>query len=115
MTKKLISKLKGIPASYGIVKGKVKVVCNPRDINKLKSSEILVTKFTNPLFTPAILKASAIITDTGGKLCHAAIVAREFGIACVVGTEKATRVLRDGMNVIVDGEKGIIYYKNGQH
>lgn len=107
----MMNKLKGIAASYGLAKGKIKILYNAKDIGKLKDGEILVTKFTNPLFTPAILKASAIITDTGGETCHGAIVARELGIPCVVGTEKATKILKDGINVIVDGKRGIIYYE----
>ena len=103
--------LKGIAASYGIARGRVKVIHNPEDRGKLKAGEILVTTFTSPLLTPALLKASAIVTDTGGKTCHGAIIARELGIPCVVGTEKATKVLRDGMEIIVDGEKGVIYYE----
>lgn len=101
--------LKGIGASHGRVKGKVKIVLDPKDVDKVNEGDVLVTVMTNPLFTIAIENAKAIITDVGGLLCHAAIVARELGIPCVVGTEKATKVLEDGMEVIVDGEKGIVY------
>lgn len=101
--------LKGIGASRGIARGKVKVVLDPKDVSKVKDGEILVTVMTNPLFTTAMAKARAIVTDVGGLLCHAAIVSRELGIPCVVGTEKATKVLKDGMEVIVDGSKGVIY------
>lgn len=106
----MMKQLKGIGASYGIAQGKVRVILNPKNIDKLKEGEILVTKFTNPLFTPAILKASAIVTDTGGKLSHGAIIARELGKPCIVGTEKATKVFKNGMKIIVDGERGEIYY-----
>jgi len=101
--------LKGTPASPGVAEGKVRIIINPEHINKMQSKEILVAPFTNPLYTPAILKASAIITDKGGMMCHAAIIAREFGVPCVAGTENATKKLIDGMKVIVDGEKGIVY------
>lgn len=101
--------LKGTPASPGKVRQKVKVIIGPEYMEKMENKDILVTPFTNPLFTPVFLKASAIITDKGGMMCHAAILAREFGIPCVTGTEEATRKLRDGMEVTVDGERGIVY------
>lgn len=101
--------LEGVAVGQGRVKGKVKVITKPENTGKVKEGNILVAEFTNPLFTPAILKASAIITDKGGKTCHAALVAREFGIPCVVGTEKATKELENDMEVIVDGSEGIIY------
>ncbi len=101
--------LKGIGASEGRIKGKVVIILTPKEVSKIKSGNILVTQTTNPLFTPALLKAAALITDTGGKLCHGAVVARELGIACIVGTGKATKVLKDGMEIVIDGKKGIIY------
>lgn len=101
--------LSGIPASPGAARGKVKIIMGPEHLDKMKDKDVLVTPFTNPLFTPAILKASAIITDEGGMTCHAAIVAREFGIPCVTGTQQATKKLTDKMEVNVDGERGLIY------
>lgn len=101
--------LKGTPASPGEVRGKVKIIIEPEDTGKIEYKDILVTPFTNPLFIPAILKALAIITDEGGMMCHAAIVSREFGIPCVTGTGQATKKLADEMEVIVDGERGLIY------
>lgn len=105
--KKII--LKGIPASTGIAKGKVKIILDPSQNSKMEEGCILVTRITNPLYTPSILKAGAIITDEGGQLCHSAIIARELNIPAVVGTEKATTILKDGIKVIIDGDKGIIY------
>ena len=98
-----------MPASKGKVQGKVKIILDPNDSYKLKEGEILVTIMTNPLFVPAMKKAVAIVTDVGSQLCHAAIVSRELGIPCVVATKKATKVLKDGMEVIVDGSKGKVY------
>jgi pyruvate,water dikinase len=69
----------------------------------------MVTVMTDPDYTPFVIKASAIVTNTGGMLCHAAIVSRELRKPCVVGTKNATTVLKDGMMVTVDGLKGIIY------
>jgi len=100
--------LKGMPASAGKAKGKVKIILDPEKINKMKEGDILVTEMTNPLFVPAMKKAVAIVTDVGGQLSHAAIVSREFGIPCVVATKKATKTLKDGMEVIVDGSKGLV-------
>ena len=75
---------------------------------KIEKGEILVTPMTNPKYLPAIHKSSAIITDQGGTLCHAAIVAREFNIPCIVGTKIATQALHDGDLVEVDATKGMI-------
>ena len=104
--------LEGLGASPGVVKGKVKIILTPREANKMKEGEILVTVMTNPLYVTAIQRAKAIITDVGGMICHAAIVARELGIPCVVGTKKATKTLKDGVEVIVDGSEGKIYLSN---
>ncbi len=104
--------LKGIPASAGIAKGKVKIILDPSENSKMKKGDILVTEMTNPLFLPAIQRAKAIITDVGGLLCHAAIVSRELGIPCVVGTKRATKILKDNQKIKVDGEKGTIYQDN---
>jgi pyruvate,water dikinase len=101
--------LKGIGASPGVVRGKVKIILTPMEIWKLNEGEILVTTMTNPMYLSAIKKAKAIITDIGGMICHAAIVSRELGIPCVTATGNATKVLKDGMEVIVDGTKGFIY------
>lgn len=104
--------LKGIAASAGVIKGKVKVILDPEETNKMDKGEVLVTTETTPEYISAILKASAIITDFGGVLSHPAIVAREMGIPGVVGTFKATKVLKDGMEVVVDGQKGIVFQKD---
>lgn len=101
--------LRGIGASAGVITGAVRLILDSSHNSKMKKGDVLVTTFTNPLFTPAILKASAIVTDEGSIMCHAAIVSREFGIPCVVGTKKATEALTDNMEVTVDGKKGIVY------
>ena len=101
--------LKGIPASTGVMKGKVKIILDPSDNSKMRKGDILVTEMTNPLFVPAIQKAKAIVTDVGGLLSHAAIVSRELGIPCVVGTKKATKILKDNQKIIVNATKGEIY------
>lgn len=105
--------VKGLPASPGLVAGKVHVITNPEDIEKFKKGEILVTPMTSPDWVPAMKKAVAIITDAGGMTCHASIVSRELGIPCVVGTKsrsvEATLTLKDGQDVTVDAQNGIIY------
>ena len=102
------SKLKGMPVCPGFVKGTVKIIEKIEDIYKMKEGDILVSHITYPTLVPAMKKASAIITNVGGFICHAAIIARELGIPCVVGTKYATKVLHDGDLVEVDADKGII-------
>ncbi len=101
--------LRGLGASPGIGVGKVKIVLSKDEISKVEEGDVLVTTMTTPDMVPAMKKASAIVTDEGGLTCHAAIVSRELGVPAVVGTEKATKVLKDGMVVTVDGEKGVVY------
>ncbi len=101
--------LKGLGASPGIGVGKVKIIMSEKEINKVQPGDILVTTMTTPDMVPAMKRAAAIITDEGGLTCHAAIVSRELGIPAVVGTKEATKVLKDGMLVTVDGERGIVY------
>ncbi len=101
--------LKGLGASPGIGIGKVKIVLSQDEISKVEEGDVLVTTMTTPDMVPAMRKASAIVTDEGGLTCHAAIVSRELGVPAVVGTEKATKVLKDGMIVTVDGDKGVVY------
>jgi len=101
--------VKGLGASPGIGVGSVKVVLSSEEIGKVKDGDVLVTIMTTPDMVPAMRKVSAIVTDEGGLTCHAAIVSRELGIPAVVGTGNATKILRDGMMVTVDGEKGFVY------
>lgn len=100
--------IKGIPASKGVAKGTARVLFSLNELNKLQKGDILVTKATSPDWTPVINVVSAVITDLGGSLCHAAIVCREYGIPAVVGTSIATKVIKSGQEVEVDGGKGII-------
>jgi len=98
----------GDVASPGKAKGKVCIVNEVKDISKINKGDILVSEATNPNLMPAIKKAAAIVTDMGGLTCHAAIVSRELGIPCVIGTKVATKVLKDGDLVEVDANKGIV-------
>ncbi|MEM4508346.1 MAG: pyruvate, water dikinase [Archaeoglobaceae archaeon] len=101
--------LKGLGASPGFAVGEVKIVKSEKDISKVKEGNVLVAVMTTPDMVPAMKRASAIVTDEGGMTCHAAIVSRELGVPAVVGTKNATKLLKDGMVVTVDGEKGIVY------
>ena len=101
--------LRGETASGGVYAGKVKVVKDPSELDKIEKGDILVTRMTTPDMVPAMQKAGAIITDEGGMTCHAAIVSREMGTPCLVGTEHATQILKDGQEVTVDASGGMVY------
>jgi len=101
--------LSGAPASPGIASGPVKLVPDPSQIDKVYEGDILVAEMTTPDFVPAMKRAAAIVTDRGGRTAHAAIVSRELGIPCVVGTEQATSTLKDGQIITVDGSTGKVY------
>ena len=99
--------IKGIGVSPGKAFGKVKVIINVKDISRFQKGEILVTEMTTPDWVPAMKIAAAVITNLGGKTCHAAIVSRELGVPCIVGAENATKILKDGETVSVDGQRGL--------
>ncbi len=101
--------LHGAAASLGIASGPVKVIYKPSEIDKVLQGDVLVTEMTNPEFVPAMRRAAAIVTDTGGRTSHAAIISRELGIPCVVGSGTATSVLKTGQMITVDGRKGLVY------
>lgn len=102
------SVIKGKTVFAGIYKGKIRVVLKFADFKKIKKGEILVAPMTLPKYNQYIKKAGAIITDEGAVLSHAAILARENRIPCIIGTKIATKVLKDDDRVEVDAEKGII-------
>ncbi len=102
---------KGTSVGNKIATGKARVILNPKNIKDFKPGEVLVTGMTDPDWEPIMKIASAIVTDKGGRTSHAAIVSRELGIPCIVGTENATKKLKTGQMVTVDttGAEGIIY------
>jgi len=100
--------LTGVAASPGIAVGPVKIV-EASQIDKVKNGDVLVAEMTTPDFVPAMKRAAAIVTDRGGRTAHAAIVSRELGIPCVVGTGVATKTLSDGQEITVDGSGGEVY------
>ena len=101
--------LEGIPASPGIASGTVRLINEMSDLKKIKEGDILVTKMTNPDMVVSMQKSKAIVTDEGGRTAHAAIVSREMGIPAIVGTKNATRKLKDGQKITVDGSKGKVF------
>jgi len=101
--------LSGAAASPGVASGPVKIVPDPSQIDKVLEGDVLVAEMTPPDFVPAMKRASAIVTDRGGRTAHAAIVSRELGIPCVVGCENATATLSDGQIITVDGSNGKVY------
>ncbi len=103
-----VKEFSGQVASLGFAKGKVKLIFTPEDMQKFVTGDILVAISTNPDVVPAMRKAAAIITEQGGVTSHAAIVSRELGVPCVIGTKIATKILKDGDLVEVDANKGLI-------
>ncbi|MDH7508302.1 MAG: phosphoenolpyruvate synthase [Methanomassiliicoccales archaeon] len=101
--------VKGLAASPGIAQGPVKIYEETMSLDVVKPGDVLVTVMTTPDMVPAMTRASAIVTDEGGMTCHAAIVARELGIPCIVGATNATKILKNGMLVTVDGKMGVVY------
>ena len=100
--------VRGLGAAPGAAHGPVRVIATLADADRLREGEVLVTHMTAPDWVPLMRKAAAIVTDSGGMTCHAAIVSRELGIPCVVGTAEATKVLRDGEVVTVDATSGVV-------
>jgi pyruvate,water dikinase len=101
--------LRGSPAAPGIGSGPVRIVLDASKIDEVKKGDVLVAEMTTPDFVPAMKRAAGIVTDRGGRTCHAAIVSRELGIPCVVGTGDATQKLKSDQMVTVDGSKGNVY------
>lgn len=101
--------VRGLPASPGLGRGKVKNIKDISEIGRVEDGDILVTVMTNPDMVPAMRKAAAVVTDDGGRTCHAAIVSRELGIPCIVGSKTASQVLVEGMEVTVDASRGVVY------
>jgi len=100
--------VKGRAACLGKAQGKVKIVLSKEEVVKVKKGDILMTTMTSPDYIMAMKKASAIVTDEGGITCHAAIISRELGVPCIVGTGNATKIFKEGDLVKVDANKGII-------
>ena len=100
--------VKGLSGSAGVVRGTAKVLHSLDDASKLQPGDVLVTAFTEPPWTPLFATAAAVVTDNGGVLSHTAVVAREYRIPAVVGTNNATSTFKDGQLIEVDGNTGIV-------
>ena len=101
--------VRGLGASPGMASGKVKIVLDIDELDKIKDGDIMVTTMTTPDMVPAMRRASGIVTDEGGVTCHASIISRELGIPCVVGTGNATTTLVENDGVTLDGKKGLVF------
>tara|TARA_Y100000310_G_C20579688_1_gene762326 strand:- start:7 stop:342 length:336 start_codon:yes stop_codon:yes gene_type:complete len=105
-------KVTGRVASKGVngsINASVSLVLDEHKLDGIKKNTILVVSMTTPDFVPHLDKLVGIVTDVGGRTCHAAIVAREFNIPCIVGTGKATTIFKDGEFITLDVEKGEAY------
>ncbi len=102
------NEIKGFAASYGVVEGVARVVKSVEEIGRLQQGDILVCQVTNPTWAPIFQKISAAVSDIGGSMSHAAIVAREYGLPAVVGTGSATSKIKDGQRIRVDGGRGVV-------
>lgn len=100
--------LKGVAASPGCVSAPASVLHGPGDFGQMKAGDVLVAAITTPAWTPLFARAAAIVTDVGGPLSHGSIVAREYGIPAVLGTGEATRRIRSGQVITVDGSAGVV-------
>lgn len=105
---KNVKEFTGQTVQPGYAKGTVKIIIRAKDMPKMKQGDILVSIATDVDVVPAMKKAAAIITEQGGITSHAAIVSRELGTPCIIGTKIATKVLKDGDKVEVDANKGIV-------
>ena len=100
--------ISGYPASSGVVTGEAKVVMTLDEAGKIEPGDILVCQMTMPAWTPLFGTVAAVVSDSGGPLSHCAIVAREYQIPCVAGTQVGTSLIQDGMRIRVDGTTGIV-------
>ncbi len=103
--------VRGLPASPGVAAGVARVLFDPKspEAMEFKQGDVLITKMTDPDWVPLMKKAAAIITDEGGMTSHAAIVSRELGIPCIVGSGNATKVIQTGLEITVDASRGVVY------
>jgi pyruvate,water dikinase len=100
--------LSGVAASGGVAEGRARVVLHPDGLAQLEDGEILVAPSTSPSWTPVFARLAAAVSETGGVMCHAAIVAREYGLPAVVGAMNATSTINTGDRLRVDGNTGVV-------
>ncbi|WP_336183151.1 phosphoenolpyruvate synthase [Bacillus sp. 205(2023)] len=97
----------GLPVSSGVIEGRARVILNMEDAD-LEAGDILVTSFTDPSWTPLFVSIKGLVTEVGGLMTHGAVIAREYGLPAVVGVENATRLIKDGQRIRVNGTEGYI-------
>ncbi|MHC4831839.1 MAG: PEP-utilizing enzyme, partial [Planctomycetota bacterium] len=100
--------LVGLACSPGRVEGTAKVCLSLEDTQKVQPGDILVTRFTDPGWTPLFAMIAGVVTETGGLLAHAAVISREYGIPAVLALKGATKAIRDGDQIVVDGSRGVV-------
>lgn len=100
--------VRGVGAAPGTYAGTARVILDESEFDRIESGDVIVCKVTSPSWNVVCAQAGAIVTDFGGQLSHPAIIAREFGIPAVVGTQSATRTIPDGATVRVDGTAGTV-------
>lgn len=99
---------RGLPGSHGRIQGTARVISGLEEMDRIQPGDILVTKFTDTGWTSKFAMLSGVITEYGGVLCHAAIVSREYGIPCIIGTKDAMSLIKDGERILMDGGTGEI-------
>jgi len=99
----------GLPVSSGVIEGRARVILNMEDAD-LEDGDILVTSFTDPGWTPLFVSIKALVTEVGGLMTHGAVIAREYGLPAVVGVENATKLIKDGQRIRVNGADGYIEF-----
>ncbi|WP_254640038.1 PEP-utilizing enzyme, partial [Chitinophaga sp. GbtcB8] len=97
----------GLAVSSGIIEGRARVILNMEDAN-IEDGDILVTTFTDPSWTPLFVSIKGQVTEVGGLMTHGAVIAREYGLPAVVGVENATRLIKDGQRIRINGTDGYI-------
>jgi phosphoenolpyruvate synthase/pyruvate phosphate dikinase len=106
--------IKGIAGSIGAVTAPARVLGGPQDFGQMQPGDVLVASITTPAWTSLFAMASGVVTDIGGPLSHSSIVAREYGIPAVLGTAVATRRIRSGQMIKVDGDAGTVTLLDGE-
>ena len=101
----------GTGCSHGVVTGKARVVLDPLECSEFKKGEILVAPLTDPGWSPLFVTAGGLVMELGGTLSHGVIIAREYGIPAVVGVKNATKIIKTGQVITVDGNQGIVYIR----
>jgi pyruvate,water dikinase len=97
----------GLPVSSGVIEGRARVIFNIEDAD-IEDGDILVTSFTDPGWTPLFVSIKGLVTEVGGLMTHGAVIAREYGLPAVIGVERATKLIKDGQRIRVNGTEGYV-------